>query len=672
MYKKHVPNRVARKIAIHLFYLILLLLKFGDICAQSASWETAGVLYRDGYVTVTLEYRVNSKICDPGSTKKSFWRYIVEGKGRGSDLYLNWKMDYLNCNGNVICLTNNLNIGKFENDGKNESLDWSFEGATIENEFYDVKTSSYPDLTKPFEKRVMPSVAPTSISGDRNVVYGQSLSLSVQGGSLGSGAKWVWYADKCDGNKIGEGATISVQPLQNTIYYVRAEGKTGVTACASVKVNVDLNSQAATRINGPASICQGQGAKLRVEGGLLGLNANWYWYQDSCGGKQIGEGASIVVYPNRETTYFVRAKGQTNTTVCRSYTVKLESAYANPTGIESSTTLTCPGIPIQLKVVGGEISDKAQWVWYRGSLNYSPVGYGRTITLDATTTTTYYVRGEGGCPATTPLQQEVKVYENSSAPRDISAELVNRKYRLSPIGGSLGDSAEWTWYKNSISNNNRIGQGSTIVTKVTKNTRVLLRAEGICNVTDSVSYLLTPPPKRYLFLNLGLIGTSPSDLTSFGNLAITLATKKKMGWYVRAKLHLSAKPEAKYITDDEQVYGYQSTTAYYKYNGEKNVNRMSATGGMLLGNNRISGYIGAGYGTRDLYWGITEYTLQGKNKVGSYWAQHIGSSVKGIEAEGGLMINLGHVNLMGGVSYINDSENKTHLIDSHIGIGVTL
>jgi hypothetical protein len=47
--------------------------------------------------------------------------------------------------------------------------------------------------------------------------------------------------------------------------------------------------------------------------------------------------------------------------------------------------------------INGGLGTGAQWEWYEGSCGGTAVGTGTTITVNPTTTTTYYVRGEGNC-----------------------------------------------------------------------------------------------------------------------------------------------------------------------------------------------------------------------------------------------------------------------------------
>lgn len=66
-----------------------------------------------------------------------------------------------------------------------------------------------------------------------------TVTLSVQGGSLGSGASWKWYSGSCGGTLVGTGATVTNVPVNSTTtFYVRAEGTCNTTTCASVTVNI--------------------------------------------------------------------------------------------------------------------------------------------------------------------------------------------------------------------------------------------------------------------------------------------------------------------------------------------------------------------------------------------------------------------------------------------------
>lgn len=84
------------------------------------------------------------------------------------------------------------------------------------------------------------SVAATGIiADDNNICPGSTVNLSVDGGSLVSGAQWTWYENSCGGTAIGTGSSIAVSPTTSSAYYVRAEGGTcGNTECVNNLVNV--------------------------------------------------------------------------------------------------------------------------------------------------------------------------------------------------------------------------------------------------------------------------------------------------------------------------------------------------------------------------------------------------------------------------------------------------
>lgn len=72
-----------------------------------------------------------------------------------------------------------------------------------------------------------------------------------------------------------------------------------------------------------SSVCPGKTVTLTAVGGTLGTNAVWRWYSGSCGGTLVSTGASINVTVNANTTFYVRAEGDCNTTICRSVSVTI-------------------------------------------------------------------------------------------------------------------------------------------------------------------------------------------------------------------------------------------------------------------------------------------------------------------------------------------------------------
>jgi len=173
------------------------------------------------------------------------------------------------------------------------------------------------------------NVAPTNVvASPATMCPGGSVTLSVVGGNLGSGATWTWYDGGCGfGSAIGTGPSISVSPSSTTTYYVRAEGGCGNSLCASVQVVVNGPSTAPTSITASSTnVCAGANSTLTVNGGTLGGGAQWYWYIGSCGGQLVGAGNSITVNPQSTANYFVRAEGPCNTTACANILISVTPA----------------------------------------------------------------------------------------------------------------------------------------------------------------------------------------------------------------------------------------------------------------------------------------------------------------------------------------------------------
>ncbi|MBI5218984.1 MAG: hypothetical protein HY958_08650, partial [Bacteroidia bacterium] len=103
------------------------------------------------------------------------------------------------------------------------------------------------------------SVAPTGITPSQNpICSGTPVSLSVNGGSLGTGASYVWYNGSCGTSQIGTGSSINITATATATYFVRAEGVCNSTNCANVTINVNTNLPVSVSISTPqTSICEG-------------------------------------------------------------------------------------------------------------------------------------------------------------------------------------------------------------------------------------------------------------------------------------------------------------------------------------------------------------------------------------------------------------------------------
>jgi hypothetical protein len=388
---------------------------------------------------------------------------------------------------------------------------------------------------------------------------------------------------------VDTGRSIRVRPAQRTVYFVRAEGKSS-TACLSFPMDVVVKNIAATTITGKDLICQGEtNLLLSVTGGRLGDGGKWVWYEGDCNGRKLGEGASVLVSPLATTSYYVRAESPTDMTDCRMHKVVVTVPSVAPTAIRGLEEVTA-GEPVTLAVEGGALADDAKWVWYSGSLAaLIPAGTGSGITVYPTSTTIYYVRAEGLCNST---DFAIKTIKTKAVKRNVAAH----------------------------------------------------------------PYIV--------FINAGLVADDPNKLNTVTNYVATLGGGGNIGWFVRAKF-ATDKSTAPYETANGAHIDNYNMPGYYQYNGKTLNKRTAYTGGVYFGISNIAIYLGGGYGTRELLWGIDQYTYGNSSLVATSWVKNIANSYTGFEAEGGLILKYGYLNLMGGVSSIQGKYT-----DYNLGIGL--
>ena len=244
------------------------------------------------------------------------------------------------------------------------------------------------------------STAPTGATGTTTICNGGSTTLTVAGGSAGTGAIVEWFTASCGGTSAGTGNSITVSPTTTTTYYVRYNGTCNTTTCGTVTVTVNTLSTAPTGATGTTTICNGGSTTLTVAGGSAGTGATAEWFTASCGGTSAGTGNSITVSPTTTTTYYVRYNGTCNTTTCGTVTVTVNTISTAPTGATGTTTI-CVGASTTLTVAGGSAGTGAITEWFTGSCGGTSAGTGNTISVSPTSTTTYYVRYNGTCNTTT-------------------------------------------------------------------------------------------------------------------------------------------------------------------------------------------------------------------------------------------------------------------------------
>jgi len=695
---KYIANiYIKTKENIHKMKLLnsLLLIFLFTICINYSYSQTVinkETIFEDSRLGVKIELniRIPKKACDPTNFKSASFSLYVTNFNNIHQLkqYLNWKMDFVNCNGDIVEKTISVDLyNAIKNEGQNSNSVWEFDGNAVEKSYYNVSNSSFSDNSKDFAKAKAKSLAPDSINGSSSIVLGESVTLSVSGGSLTKDAKWVWYSGACpNGVKEGEGPSLTkINVSKTTVFFVRAEGSRNNTDCIFKKVSVDNNSRPADAIEGKSMICQSQNNNkilLYVVGGKKGLNAKWVWYKNNCNaGSPLDSGDSIYVNPDKTTTYYVRAEGPTiNPSTCVSHTIEVFSPSIKPNAISVKQDNKCANQPVLLKVEGGKLSDNAKWIW-RSKLetNFAPreEGEGDQLTVSPDAAINYYVSAQDDiCPSTEEISVMVPVKSISLDPTRINVQHMKRNwYKLTVEGGQLGENAKWVWYKNNCgSEGERIASGeSTIDYKAKKsNNTIYLRGEGDCNTTSCISTnaydiaRMNKTKKNFWFINAGIVGQS---VDNFNNFVVSFGCK----WvYISTKFSLEKGD--KYYYDNAiptGIYGLP-TGAFAELTDKKFYTRTSYTGGFMIGGGVFRIYLGGGIGS---YQNVKQFKLYNTSESPSteYAREGITKVKTSPEAEGGIFLKLGSFTIMGGVSslFINEPQSS-QFMDGHITIGFKL
>jgi hypothetical protein len=243
---------------------------------------------------------------------------------------------------------------------------------------------------------------PTSITSTTDTIcMGDSTTLTVNGGQLGTGAAWKWYSASCGSGYVGTGNSIKVSPTNNTTYYVRAEGTCGNTWCVSRNIYVATNPNDPPVLNSNSPQC----TSVQITPSTASPSGVYYYWQGNSCGKATNLGTSFNSYVAYSSgTYYLRAKNNNNkcwSKNCSSINVVINNS-SQASSIISSKTNICKGETVRLTATGGNLGLNSKWKWYEGSCGGNYIGEGSFIDVtpnitQISGTVYYYVRAEGDC-----------------------------------------------------------------------------------------------------------------------------------------------------------------------------------------------------------------------------------------------------------------------------------
>jgi len=142
----------------------------------------------------------------------------------------------------------------------------------------------------------------------------------------------------------------------------------------------------------------------------------------------------------------------------QSVSVTVHTSSTAPTSASASPSTICVGQSTTLSASGGTNGTGSSLVWYSGSCGGTQVGTGPSIAVSPSSTTTYYVRREGGCGTPTGCASVTVPVNDVPGPSTVSGPTTlcrGQSYTFSTTNnttsyqlvhhGSAGDNVHWKW-----------------------------------------------------------------------------------------------------------------------------------------------------------------------------------------------------------------------------------
>lgn len=471
---------------LYVFTLTLLLISFSEINAQG--WGPFMTIYSNKGYTLKVSFRTDTLSCKDGEQPFAY-KYRVNGDYVGSDSYINWSIQLIDCDGKLKRRHFSENLGKLTHATVlflPSEYQFTCKKILGEVEKNLVTFGGMPDRSLEVLQNERSS-APSSIIGPNEIFYNQKVELKLDGGELGIGGKWVWYKDSCaKGEPVGTGPTLTIPHTAPGEYFVRAEGPSNITQCVGKKLVYNSSSSSPKAILGNRQVCTGSTLKYEADGGALGEGAEWAWYEGNCTGTPIKKGPENFIYykAEKDVTLFIRAESPGVTTSCVDIRLKVKGKSSDPVALKGKSTI-CAGDELRLEI-DGKLEFGSEWRLFEdGCSQGSPLksnASGIFLLTPTPGTHTYFALAASECGLSKCVEH--KVFVNKVTQLPTSLEVPKTIFRRQPFtasfkGGDLGTGAQWAWYYGeSDATKVKIGDGTSVEYKTKKNGKIFLGSEG--------------------------------------------------------------------------------------------------------------------------------------------------------------------------------------------------
>jgi hypothetical protein len=257
-----------------------------------------------------------------------------------------------------------------------------------------------------------PSIAPTSITGITTICNGNVATLTVAGGTLGTGANYQWGIGAVVGTNPLSGqtaATLTVSPTSTTTYWVRIENTTGpcpvTTDGVTQVVTVNPLPQGSLTANGPFCVT---GAGQLTWTATAGTGPCTVIYNDGVGAsKTVSNVESGISFATVTTPV-------TATTTYTLFSVTAGTCIRTTGFTGGSATITVNPLPVVAAIAGGsatvcvnsatpaftDATVGGVWSITAGTGTASITGGGVVTGITAGEVTVVYTVTSGGCTNT--------------------------------------------------------------------------------------------------------------------------------------------------------------------------------------------------------------------------------------------------------------------------------
>ncbi len=112
-------------------------------------------------------------------------------------------------------------------------------GTTIFLRLWEVNNDAFGDFSICAYSECIESIVPDGIIATDTILCDEgTVTLTIDNGSLGSMASWIWYEDDCESTSIGTDDNLVVSPDVSTTYYVQADGACFTTFCVHLRIEI--------------------------------------------------------------------------------------------------------------------------------------------------------------------------------------------------------------------------------------------------------------------------------------------------------------------------------------------------------------------------------------------------------------------------------------------------